>query len=306
VQNNTPEWLWQKVCEVYGNEKNAARQMQSFAESAEIDIIVNPNKASREKLFERLNELEIPAKLSTYSPLGIKILRRVNLLNLPEFQNGHFEIQDEGSQILSIIASQASLSLTNTPAKRVLDYCAGAGGKTLGMAFFMNKETEFVATDLYSVRLKEARMRFYRAGLESQTRILKLEDLSKKYALASFDLIMIDAPCSCLGTMRRAPDIRWRTTQKDVDAICATQAEILPKAASFLKSGGVLIYATCSILHEENEAQIEKFIAANPEFIHLNLSLEKLNDFKDNLGNFRLSPATSGTDGFFASVLKKK
>ena len=211
----------------------------------------------------------------------------------PAYVKGLVEIQDEGSQMVALVVDAK-------PGERVVDFCAGAGGKTLAIAAMMQNKGKIIACDILAKRLERSTERFRRAGLHNiETRPLSSErDPWVKKHKGGFDRVLTDAPCSGTGTWRRNPDARWRSLGPGLEALIKIQAEILDSAARLVKSGGRLIYSTCSLLPDENEKQIEKFSATHPDF---SLSPCGLNgaDF------LSLSPAEHGTDGFFAAVMLK-
>ena len=221
---------------------------------------------------------------------------------MPWLKTGEVEIQDEGSQLVAAL-------LDAQPGERVVDFCAGAGGKTLAIASQMNNRGRIVACDVNEARVKRCAERLRNAGVHNtEVRVLSSEsDRWVKRHKLSFDRVLIDAPCSGTGTWRRNPDARWRETGEDGLAnLVALQARILASAARLVKHGGRLVYATCSILPEENEDQVTAFLAANPAF-----RLVPLGEVEPDLATkvegdtLSLTPARHATDGFFAAVLQR-
>jgi 16S rRNA (cytosine967-C5)-methyltransferase len=241
-----------------------------------------------------LAALGINAEACALSPWGIRVFERPSLNALPMLKNGLVEIQDEGSQLVAHLVDAQ-------PGQRVADFCAGAGGKTLALAAQMQNKGRIFACDVAAGRLKRSAERFRRAGVHNiETKILESErDPWVKKHQGQFDRVLVDAPCSGSGTWRRNPDARWRTA--DLGALLDTQGRILASAARLVRPGGRLIYATCSLLPEENERQIEKFLRENTGFalIKTDGRLEMAGDY------LSLTPAQHGTDGFFAAAINK-
>ncbi len=260
-------------------------------EPAPLDLRVNIIKATRDDMLAALQKFGLQAELCTLSPWGIRIYDRPSLADIKMLKDGLIDIQDEGSQLIAKIVDAQ-------PGERVVDFCAGAGGKTLAIAAMMQNKGRVIACDIMEKRLMKSSERFRRAGLHNiELRVLTgTRDPWVKKHKASFDRVLVDAPCSGTGTWRRNPDARWRNLGPPLADLLKTQAEILDSAARLVKPGGRLIYATCSLLPAENEEQVEAFLAAHPEF-----SL-----FPCGLGDtayLSLTPAQHGTDGFFGAVM---
>ncbi|QCE34036.1 RsmB/NOP family class I SAM-dependent RNA methyltransferase [Acetobacteraceae bacterium] len=306
VQGEYPDWLAPLLQELFGSEEALEKEILAMQEEAPLDIRVNLLKATREEVLQALKKEEIPAEISPLSPWGIRLPSRSAIMSLDFFKNGMVEIQDEGSQIVALLADAK-------PGQRVVDYCAGAGGKTMAMAMNMENRGHIVACDVSEVRLKGAVKRLRRAGVHNVERHLLVEgDKWLKRHKGDFDLVVIDAPCTGTGTWRRNPDARRTLQPIDLQEIMVKQAEVLEKASSLLKPEGTLLYATCSILKEENEGRIEAFLKQHPEFqikpfekISLELP-EVLETQLQEKGSIRLTPAQHGTDGFFACLLERK
>ena len=218
------------------------------------------------------------------------------------FLDGFLEVQDEGSQLLALISG----------AKRgevVVDFCAGAGGKTLALAAMMNNTGRLYAMDVSEKRLANIKPRIARAGVGNITpqRLDHERDLRLKKLWNKADRVLVDAPCSGLGTLRRNPDLKYRQSNDSIDELVTLQTRILDSAAHLVKRGGYLVYATCSILAEENQNQIQNFLANHAEFSLVNCGdLLKSNKIELDTGEFlQLNPATHHTDGFFAAVMQK-
>jgi 16S rRNA (cytosine967-C5)-methyltransferase len=289
VQLECPDWAYEKLKATLGGKLKA--EMQALQTSAPLDVRVNPVKATREEAQRRLNKEGISAAPTPLSPYGLRLQGRPPLAQSAAFREGLIEIQDEGSQMVALLVDAK-------PGMRVADFCAGAGGKTLAIAAMMENKGQVVACDVLGGRLKRARTRFSRAGLDNiEVRELKNEnDEWVKRNAGKFDRVLVDAPCSGTGTWRRNPDARWKHLGPGLEELLPLQASILKNAARLVKKGGRLVYATCSLLEEENAGQIEAFLKDHTDF-------EKVPQEK---GEFLvLSPARHGTDGFFGAVLQK-
>lgn len=267
-----------------------------------LDLRVNPVKTTREAMLRDLKALGLHAEATRLAPHGIRLHERLNLARLPALKNGEIEIQDEGSQLVALLVGAR-------PGERVVDFCAGAGGKTLAIAAQMMNKGHVIACDISAGRLKRGAERFRRAGLHNiETRLLASEtDKWVKRHKAGFDRVLVDAPCSGTGTWRRNPDARWRAPEEQgLDGLVALQARILASAARLVKPGGRLVYATCSMLTEENEAQVAAFLAAHPAFTVVPLS-EAAPHLRGSAhpDYLSLTPARHETDGFFAAVLMR-
>lgn len=278
-----PAWMLEKFQSAFGDSWRA--EADALLGDAPVDLRVNTLKATREEILKSLPP-EWQAQPTQQSPWGIRLLKRHNLGGLPELKSGAIEVQDEGSQLISLWCNAK-------PGMQVLDLCAGAGGKSLAMAATMQNKGRITACDNHETRLKKSAERFRRAGVHNHE--LKLLDAEGKKWLrradGRFDLVLCDVPCSGTGTWRRNPDMRHKLKPADIAELQQVQKDILEEAAPLVKSGGRLVYATCSFLREENESRIESFCAAHPEF--------KL------LEQHRLTPVQHGTDGFFAAILRK-
>ncbi|MBN9217606.1 MAG: RsmB/NOP family class I SAM-dependent RNA methyltransferase [Mesorhizobium sp.] len=280
-----------------------AGEMAALLTPAPLDLRVNPIKAMREAMLGALRDLGLAAQASAIAPHGIRLDERVSLARLPMLKSGEAEIQDEGSQLVALLVDAR-------PGERVVDFCAGAGGKTLAIAAQMNNKGHVIACDVMEGRLKRSAERFRRAGLHNiETRLLASEtDKWIKRHKAGFDRVLVDAPCSGTGTWRRNPDARWRAREEEgLDNLVALQARILASAARLVKPGGRLVYATCSLLLEENEEQVAAFLAAHPAFRVVPLEEAAPGLAASAHGDhLSLTPARNGTDGFFAAVMQRE
>jgi 16S rRNA (cytosine967-C5)-methyltransferase len=270
-----------------------ATEMRAMQEPAPLDLRVNTLKTTREAAMETLGKASLKPAICKLSPWGVRLFDRPSLSNLPMLKEGLIDIQDEGSQLIA-------LAVDAQPGERVVDFCAGAGGKTLAIGAMMQNKGRITACDVMERRLEKSTERFRRAGLHNiETKPLSSErDPWVKRHKGSFDRVLADAPCSGTGTWRRNPDARWRVLGPELKDLLRIQGDILDSASRLVKTGGRLIYSTCSLLPDENERQIEKFLAAHPDFT---LTPGGLN----GEAYLSLTPAQHGTDGFFAAVMVK-
>ena len=302
LRANLPEWLFDKLVARDG-EAATLELAHAMNQPAPLDLRVNTIKAVREDVVKELAEAPILCELTPFAPLGIRVIKKPALQNLPLFKSGAIEVQDEGSQLLSQIVG----------AKRgemVVDFCAGAGGKTLALGATMRNTGRLYAFDISEKRLAKLKPRLARSGLSNvhPVQIAHENDSKVKRLAGKIDRVLVDAPCSGLGTLRRNPDVKWRQTPQSLVELNEKQASILAGAARLVKTGGRLVYATCSILDEENEAIVEQFIAAHEDFVLVPMS-DVLAEQKIALTMdkyLKLSPSLHHTDGFFAAVLERK
>jgi 16S rRNA (cytosine967-C5)-methyltransferase len=299
VRLEIPDWIYPRLEARFG--AALAPEMAAMGEPAPLDLRVNLLKSTREAARQTLAAEGIAAETTPYSPWGLRVAHRRAVTTGAAFQSGILEIQDEGSQLVSLLVGAV-------PGMRVADYCAGAGGKTLAMAMTMENKGQVVACDVSEKRLDGAVKRLRRAGVHNVERhLIEAGDKWGKRRAERFDRVLVDAPCTGTGTWRRNPDGRLRLTETDLAELTPKQAGILDTAGRLLRPGGRLIYATCSLLREENEAQIEAFCARNEKFRVLPVSqawnqpppLPCADPF------LVLTPLRHGTDGFFAAVLEK-
>ena len=303
VRVECPPWAEQPMRGALGD--RFGQEMKALLEPAPLDLRVNMVKASRDSAKAALDKAGIAAEPTRWSPLGLRIKGRPPLATVDAFKNGLVEIQDEGSQLVAV-------AVAPKPGHQVVDFCAGAGGKTLALAAMMNNKGRVVACDVLDKRLKRAAERFRRAGLHNiEPHPLTSErDPWVKRHKRKFDRVLVDAPCSGTGTWRRNPDSRWRPLGPGLEQLVPLQANILDSAARLVKPGGRLVYATCSLLPEENENQIAAFLETHPDF-----TVKPVAEVwaEENAGPvpaegpyLRLSPGKHDTDGFFAAVLERK
>ena len=303
VASDLPDWLEPYFERVFG--KGLEREMAALNASASIDLRVNLLKADWETARRALAAEGVAAEPTPWSPVGLRLAERVPLGGLSAFKEGLVEVQDEGSQITALLADAR-------PGMRVVDFCAGAGGKTLALAAGMANRGKLVACDVSAHRLERAVRRLRRAGVgNAERRVLTSErDKWVKRHAGGFDRVLIDAPCLGTGTWRRNPGDKWRVTPEDLVSLIVRQQEILRSAARLVRPGGRLVYATCSVLREEDEAQAEAFLVAEPEFS----VVPAARVWNETIGGLspggerylRLTPARHGTDGFFVAILERE
>lgn len=297
VRLECPPELYPMISAAYG--PRAAAELAALNMPAPVDLRVNTLKAA---------ELDLPDILLQPTPYARTARRakgRPDLAATEAFTAGQFELQDEGSQLLAALVEAA-------PGKQVLDFCAGAGGKTLALAAAMNNRGRLVAADTSQRRLARAKLRLKRAGAENAERILLTgtdTDPFLKRRANWFDRVLVDAPCSGTGSWRRHPDAKWAREHR-IETLTALQDQILARAAKLVKRGGRLVYGTCSVLPAENEQRAEAFLAAHPNFRPLDAAT-----IWPRIANgpwpcatprhLTLTPAQHGTDGFFAAVFER-
>lgn len=304
VQGDIPEWIVPSFETAFG--PDWLGEARALAERPTLDLRVNSLKAGREKVLKALDHAgAVPTRIAR---LGIRIAAGEGPSRLPNvtaelsFQKGWFEVQDEGSQIVADLAAPQE-------GEQVLDYCAGGGGKTLAMAATMDNKGQVHAFDADRKRLAPIIERLKRAG----TRNVQVHDNRKSLdkLAGKCDRVLVDAPCTGTGTWRRRPDTKWRLTPRNLEERVAQQQEALAEAAVFVRPGGRLLYVTCSVLPEENEAQIARFLAGNPGFRSENAGATWTGLFgavaprprSADGTSLTLTPATTGTDGFFFAAL---
>ena len=306
LRHNLPDWMASTLKEQIG-EAAFWPLVQALDTSAPLDLRVNTQKAKREAVLEALAEANIKAVPTPFSPWGIRIEGKPALNKLALFTNGHVEVQDEGSQLLAALVD----------AKRgemVVDFCAGAGGKTLALGASMRNTGRLYAFDVSGHRLEALKPRLARSGLSNvhPAQLAHERDDRIKRLAGKIDRVLVDAPCSGLGTLRRNPDLKWRQSPQAVTELQAKQTAILDSAARLLKPGGRLVYATCSLLKAENEDVAAAFSAAHPDFDILPaaqaLAAAHGPDAEQLVqgDHLRLWPHIHSTDGFFAAVWQRR
>lgn len=309
-RHNLPEWLVAPLKAQLGDAFWALAA--SMERSAPLDLRVNILNAKRSDVRKELEKAGIQAQPTPYSPWGLRVDGKPALARLDAFTRGAIEVQDEGSQLLALL-------LDAKRGEMVVDFCAGAGGKTLAIGAAMRNTGRLYAFDVSGHRLDALKPRLARSGLSNvhPAAIAHERDERIKRLAGKIDRVLVDAPCSGLGTLRRNPDLKWRQSPKAVEELTQKQAAILESSARLVKAGGRLVYATCSILPQENEAIAEAFSAAHPDFVPLSAGelLEQLkvedgdalcSGGEDGRRYVRLWPHRHETDGFFAAVWVKK
>jgi 16S rRNA (cytosine967-C5)-methyltransferase len=302
LRANLPDWLYERLVTREG-EAATLQLAEALNQPAPLDLRVNVIKAKRDEVMAELATAPIVCEPTPYSPMGIRVKKKPALQNLPLFKEGAIEVQDEGSQLLAQIVGARR-------GEMVVDFCAGAGGKTLAIGAAMRNTGRLYAFDISEKRLGKLKPRLARSGLSNVHPVLIAHenDAKIKRLAGKIDRVLVDAPCSGLGTLRRNPDMKWRQTTESIVELNAKQNAILASAARLVKPGGRLVYATCSLLDEENEAIATQFLSANPDFalvpMHEVLAEQKIAlEMQDYL---KLTPHIHQTDGFFAAVLERR
>ncbi len=302
VRCDFPDWLLAKLQRQYSEEELLALA-QSLQQSAPLDLRVNLHKAEREAVLSRLAAEGIAARATPYSPVGVRLEGKPQINRHPLFLAGAIEIQDEGSQLLCQL-------LAPRRGEMVADFCAGAGGKTLALGAMMRGSGRLYAFDISEKRLAVLKPRLARSGLSNvhPQWIASENDARLKRLAGKLDRVLVDAPCTGLGTLRRNPDLKWRQDEETLSARRATQQVILAAAAKLVKPGGLMLYATCSLLDEENAQVVESFLATHAQFElrPANAALAQQRIALDTGETLRLAPHLHGTDGFFGALLAKK
>jgi 16S rRNA (cytosine967-C5)-methyltransferase len=301
VQCELPDWVIERL----GRRFDASAVLdlaRGLARSAALDLRVNSMKMTREAAIRRLSDDGISASATPYSPEGMRLDARPAINRHPLFLEGGVEVQDEGSQLLCHLVAPKR-------GEMVVDFCAGAGGKTLALGALMRSTGRLYAFDISPKRLAGLKPRLARSGLSNvhPQRIEGAGDPRVKRLAGKIDRVLVDAPCSGFGTLRRNPDLKWRQQASSIPELAAKQARLIAAAATLVKPGGRLVYATCSVLPEENEAIVEGFLAGHSEF--------SLGDAQKDLVRagvpletqpmLHLYPHRHGCDGFFAAVLER-
>jgi len=307
VQGDIPEWIQPSFEENFDEDWLA--EAQALAGRPALDLRVNTLKATREKVLKALDRSAVEP--TAIARNGIRVQAGEGASRLPNvtaeisFEKGWFEVQDEGSQIVADLVMPKE-------GDQILDYCAGGGGKTLAMAAAMNNKGQIHAYDTDRKRLAPIIERLKRAGTRNVQVHDRLDGLMP--FAGKFDRVLVDAPCTGTGTWRRRPDTKWRLTQKNLEERLGQQQEALSGAAPFVRPGGHLIYVTCSVLPEENEAQVYAFCEDNPEFEILSAAdvwadlfgTDKKQPWSADMKTVTLTPASTDTDGFFFCLMGRK
>ena len=302
VAADLPDWLWERLGETMGPVRRAAFA-RSASEGAPLDLRVNALKATREDALAALRADGIAVAPTPYSPWGLRATGRPMLARHPWFVDGRIEVQDEGSQLVAFLVAPRR-------GEMVVDFCAGAGGKTLALGVLMRSQGRLYAFDTVAKRLANLKPRLARSGLSNvhPQLIAHERDAKVKRLAGKVDRVLVDAPCTGTGTLRRNPDLKWRHQPVDVAELAAKQAAILASAATLVKAGGRVVYATCSVLPEENERIVDAFLASHAGFA--------LGDAAAELARAGIALATGptlalstpehGCDAFYAAILERK
>ena len=304
IAADLPDWLWDKLGAAYGDDTRAAFA-KAWQSPAPLDLRINPVKITRDEALAALRAIAggLDAAPAPYSPLCIRVQGRPQLASHPLFENGSLEVQDEGSQLIGF-------ALAPRRGEMVADFCAGAGGKTLLLGALMRSSGRLYAFDVVDKRLANLKPRLARSGLSNvHPQLLTSErDIRVKRLAGKLDRVLVDAPCTGFGTLRRNPDLKWRQTAEDLAELVVKQASILQAAATLVKPGGRLVYATCSVLPDENDAIVDAFLAANPQFHEGNVAAEfaRAKIALDTGARLRLTPQQHDCDGFFGAILERE
>ncbi|MFZ1444738.1 MAG: RsmB/NOP family class I SAM-dependent RNA methyltransferase [Candidatus Dechloromonas phosphoritropha] len=301
VRCDLPHWLYERLAAQFGAEETLALA-EALNQPAPLDLRVNTVKTNRDALLGQFAAEGIAALPGSLSPLAIRLRDKPALARHPLFLAGAFEVQDEGSQLLGYL-------LEPRRGEMVVDFCAGAGGKTLLLGALMKNTGRLYAYDVSDKRLARLKPRLARSGLSNvhPVRIEHERDTRIKRLGGKVDRVLVDAPCSGLGTLRRNPDLKWRQSEDSVVELALKQAAILEAAARLVRPGGRVVYATCSLLAAENEAVVDAFLAGHSDF-----TLVPASEVLARHGivlegdTLRLVPHRQHTDGFFAAILDRK
>ncbi len=301
VRTDLPDWLLNRLLAQYG-EAGVVELAAGLNRPASLDLRVNSIKADRQALIERLAAEGHTVRPTPWSMFGLRSSDRAPLFGTAAFREGWFEVQDEGSQL-------AAMLLEPRRREMVVDFCAGAGGKTLQLGAMMANSGTIYAFDVSRQRLERLKPRVRRAGLDNvrAVAIAHERDPRVQRLQGKIDRVLVDAPCTGTGTLRRNPDIKWR--EPDVTELVATQKRVLAAASTLVKPGGRIVYVTCSLLREENDEVVAEFSAQHPEFrprpaaeilAHRGISMVMDDDA------MRLYPHRHATDGFYAVAFDRK
>jgi len=296
-----PDWLWEVLGDALPAERDALSR--AWLAPAPLDLRINPLKTTRDAAIAALGADGIRAMATPYSPVGLRVVGKPALQRHPQFTGGAVEVQDEGSQLLCYLVAPKRSEM-------VVDFCAGAGGKTLLLGAMMHSQGRLYAFDISPRRLANLKPRLARSGLSNvhPVRIADERDARIKRLAGKIDRVLVDAPCTGFGTLRRNPDLKWRQTPTAVLELAAKQARLLAAAAPLVKPGGRLVYATCSVIPAENELIVEAFLSAHPEFALGDAAAElaRTGITLDTGRMLRLYPHRHGCDAFFAAILERK
>lgn len=308
VQAEMPQWLFDRIENQYGHDE-AQKIFAASNTSAPLDIRVNIIKGKRDEILADWKSRGLDCEPMRFSPDGIRLKDKPALTRWPVYRDGVIDVQDEGSQLIARLVSPRR-------GEMVCDFCAGAGGKTLAMGALMRSTGRLYAFDINQKRLAELTPRMRRAGLSNvhPIAIRNEHDLRVKRLKGKFDRVLVDAPCTGTGTLRRNPDLKWRLSEAELERINAVQKSVLESASELVKKGGRLVYATCSLLAQENQQVVKEFLEKHPQFV-----LENATDIlakqdialpswqKEKFGDFyAMLPSLHDTDGFFTAVMQRQ
>jgi 16S rRNA (cytosine967-C5)-methyltransferase len=302
VRAELPDWVYERL-----RARMSDREILEFGHAmqqpAPLDLRVNVHRSDRQMVLETLRASGIEVRETPYSPVGLRVEGRPAINRHPLFLDGAIEVQDEGSQLIGFLLAPKRRDL-------VVDFCAGAGGKSLMLGAMMHSQGRVYAFDVSPARLARLQPRLKRSGLSNlQPYLIRDEhDTKVKRLGGKIDRVLVDAPCSGLGTLRRNPDLKWRQSPESVEEMRAKQGDILRAASRLVKPGGRLVYATCSLLAEENEDIVDTFLHENGGFAELPADdLLRQQGIPLSVGpRMRLWPHVHGTDGFFAAAFERR
>jgi 16S rRNA (cytosine967-C5)-methyltransferase len=285
VTESYPDW----IVEIFEDEfaEEAAPLLKSLNEKAEVFLRVNTLKSNVDEVITLLKNEEIIAEKVKDAPSALRLVERKNVFTTEIFKKGYFEVQDAASQFIAVL-------LDAKPGERVVDACAGAGGKTLHIASLMKNKGKVISMDIHQRKLDELRQRCRRNGVDIVESKLIESNKTIKRLENSFDAVLLDVPCSGLGVLRRNPDTKWKLSRTEIDRLVLLQQQILADYAGMAKNNGRMVYSTCSVLKRENEEQVQKFLNSEPG---KKWTLQK---------EIRLWPHREGFDGFYAALLTKQ
>ncbi|MDP1677988.1 MAG: class I SAM-dependent methyltransferase [Bacteroidota bacterium] len=294
------DWMIKEWNEYFGNAE-LVPLCETLNTQAPMTLRVNTIRTTVEDCQQKMLLEGVETEKALYCPYALHLKKRINVFQLQAFKDGLFEVQDEGSQLLALLVDPK-------PKSKVLDACAGAGGKALAMASIMNNRGEIFAFDIHSTRLEELKKRIRRSGVDSiRTKVIQENEVVEGF-IGAADFVLVDAPCTGTGTIRRNPGMKWSVTQQMVKELREKQLSILTLNSQYTKVGGRLVYATCSLIKDENENVVEQFLSKEKNFELVNPSsiLERYNlAGVTNNKYFQLLPHKYNTDGFFAAVMKR-
>jgi len=302
VAADVPDWLWERLGVAYSDEQRAAIT-RAWQRPAPFDLRINPLRASRDEALAVLERDGYDVAPTPYSPLGIRVSGRPQLAGHPLLADGRVEVQDEGSQLIGYLVAPRRADM-------VVDFCAGAGGKTLLLGALMRSQGRLYAFDVVASRFRRLAPRLKRSGLSNvHPQLLASEHDTKVKRLAGkVDRVLVDAPCTGFGTLRRNPDLKWRQAPEAIAELTRKQRDILAAAATLVKRGGRLVYATCSVLPDENDTTVAGFLATHPDFhiVPASEELRRAGIALDTGDMLRLWTPEHHCDGFFGAVLERE